>query len=199
MSEMEQIRIGITAVSALMAAEVFFVLLALGKGGQSQKKVLTAYYEISGLLRERGKNSSCYQQLTGWLLKNGAVYHYGKWVEPVRFLALCMTLGLAGALACARLGAAYGAAAKGNTFLNYCGIKNDVIDFVVDSNPHKQRLYLPGSLIPIVSLEWLRERKPDYLLILPWNLTDEIVDHAKFVQEWGCKFIVCIPGVHILY
>ncbi len=111
MSEMEQIRIGITAVSALMAAEVFFVLLALGKGGQSQKRVLKAYYEISGLLRERGKNSSCYQQLTGWLLKNGAVYHYGKWVEPVRFLALCMTLGLAGALACARLGAAYGAAA----------------------------------------------------------------------------------------
>lgn len=111
MSEMEQIRIGITAVSALMAAEVFFVLLALGKGGQSQKRVLKAYYEISGLLRERGKNSSCYQQLTGWLLKNGAVYHYGKWVEPVRFLALCMTLGLAGALACTRLGAAYGAAA----------------------------------------------------------------------------------------
>lgn len=95
--------------------------------------------------------------------------------------------------------AAYGAAAKGNTFLNYCGIKNDIIDFVVDSNPHKQGFYLPGSLIPIVSLDLLHERKPDYLLILPWNLTDEIVDTARFVQEWGCKFIVCIPDVRILH
>lgn len=94
--------------------------------------------------------------------------------------------------------AAYGAAAKGNTFLNYCGIKNDIIDFVVDSNPHKQGLYLPGSLIPIVDPNLLHKRKPDYLLILPWNLTDEIVNAAKFVQEWSCKFIVCIPDVHIL-
>ena len=93
--------------------------------------------------------------------------------------------------------AAYGAAAKGNTFLNYCGIKHDVIDFVVDSNPHKQGFYLPGSLIPIVGPEVLRERRPDHLLILPWNLTDEIVRSAAYAAEWGCKFIVCIPEVRV--
>lgn len=94
--------------------------------------------------------------------------------------------------------AAFGAAAKGNTFLNYCGIKNDMIDFVVDSNPHKQGLYLPGSLIPIVGNETLREKKPDYLVILPWNLTEEITNAARFVREWGCQFITCIPKITIL-
>lgn len=94
--------------------------------------------------------------------------------------------------------AAFGAAAKGNTFLNYCGIKSDMIDFVVDSNPHKQGLYLPGSLIPIVGKEALREKKPDYLLILPWNLTEEIAGAARFVREWGCQFITCIPKITIL-
>lgn len=93
--------------------------------------------------------------------------------------------------------AAFGAAAKGNTFLNYCGIKNDLIDFVVDSNPHKQGLYLPGSLIPIVNREALREYKPDYLLILPWNLTNEIVKNAEFIREWGGQFVVCIPQLDV--
>lgn len=93
--------------------------------------------------------------------------------------------------------AAYGAAAKGNTFLNYCGIKNDMIDFIVDSNPHKQGFYLPGSSIPIVDPEILWKQKPDYLLILPWNLTKEIMDKADFVRNWGCKFITCIPSVNI--
>lgn len=93
--------------------------------------------------------------------------------------------------------AAFGAAAKGNTFLNYCGIKNDLIDYVVDSNPHKQGLYLPGSLIPIVGQEALREYKPDYLLILPWNLTDEIVKAAGFIREWGGQFVVCIPHLNV--
>ena len=94
--------------------------------------------------------------------------------------------------------AAFGAAAKGNTFLNYCGIKRDMIDFVIDSNPHKQGLYLPGSLIPIVSIDALREKQPDYLLILPWNLKSEILNVADFTKEWGCKFITCIPNVQVL-
>ena len=93
--------------------------------------------------------------------------------------------------------AAFGAAAKGNTFLNYCGIKSDLIDFVVDSSPHKQGFYLPGSLIPIVGPEALREYKPDYLLILPWNLTQEIIDAASFIREWGGRFIVCIPNIQL--
>ncbi len=93
--------------------------------------------------------------------------------------------------------AAFGAAAKGNTFLNYCGIKKDLIDFVVDSNPHKQGLYLPGSLIPIVGREALRERRPDYLLILPWNLRDEIIEAAGVIREWGGQFAVCIPQLDV--
>lgn len=95
--------------------------------------------------------------------------------------------------------AAFGAAAKGNTFLNYCGIKNDLIDFVVDSSPHKQGLYLPGSLIPIVNHEALREYTPDYLLILPWNLTDEIIKSAGFIREWGGQFVVCIPHLNVFF
>lgn len=93
--------------------------------------------------------------------------------------------------------AAFGAAAKGNTFLNYCGIKNDMIDYVIDSNPHKQGLYLPGSLIPIVGPGVLQERRPDLLLILPWNLTEEIVSESKFVHDWGCRFVTCIPEVKV--
>ena len=94
--------------------------------------------------------------------------------------------------------AAFGAAAKGNTFLNYCGLKRDVIDFVADSNPHKQGLYLPGSMIPIVEPGLIQQEKPDYLLILPWNLTSEIVELTKYIQSWGGRHIVCIPKVRIL-
>lgn len=93
--------------------------------------------------------------------------------------------------------AAFGAAAKGNTFLNYCGIKNDVIDLVVDSNPHKQGLYLPGSLIPIVGIDALEKYRPDCLLILPWNLKEEIVSLSDYVCGWGCQFITCIPDIQI--
>lgn len=110
MEEM-QMRIVINAVSALTAAEVFFALRMLGKNGRRQKKLLKAYYEISGLLREKGRSSDYYQRGMRWLLKNGARYHYGKWVEPVRFIACCMVFGLAGVLACAPLGAGYGVAA----------------------------------------------------------------------------------------
>lgn len=93
--------------------------------------------------------------------------------------------------------AAFGAAAKGNTFLNYCGIKNDIIDFVVDSNPHKQGLYLPGSLIPIVNMDALLKAKPDYLIILPWNLTEEITQAALCIREWDGRFVTCIPKVQV--
>ncbi len=95
--------------------------------------------------------------------------------------------------------AAFGAAAKGNTFLNYCGINKDMIDFVVDSSPHKQGLYLPGSLVPVLAPEALRRYRPDYLVILPWNLTSEIMEEAAFVSEWGCQFVSCIPELRVLH
>jgi len=94
--------------------------------------------------------------------------------------------------------AAYGAAAKGNTFLNYCGVKSDVIDFVVDASPHKQSKYLPLSHIPIVSEDILKKEKPDYIIILPWNLKDEIMEQLSYIKEWGAGLITAIPEVRVL-
>ena len=94
--------------------------------------------------------------------------------------------------------AAYGAAAKGNTLLNYCGVKKDLIEFVVDASPHKQGKYLPGSHIPIVTEEMIKKNKPDYILILPWNLKAEITDQLKYIKEWGAKFVLPIPVLEIV-
>lgn len=91
----------------------------------------------------------------------------------------------------------YGAAAKGNTLLNYCGIRQDFLDYVVDKSPYKQDTYLPGSCIPVYSPEKIKETKPDYILILPWNLRNEISKELSYVKEWKCKFIVAIPTIEI--
>ncbi|MBW3565833.1 MAG: class I SAM-dependent methyltransferase [Acidobacteria bacterium] len=92
----------------------------------------------------------------------------------------------------------YGAPAKANTLLNYCGIRTDFIDFTVDRNPHKQGRYLPGSRIPVEHPDRIRETRPGYLLILPWNLKDEIMEQMSFIREWGGKFILPIPEVEVL-
>lgn len=91
----------------------------------------------------------------------------------------------------------YGAAAKGNTLFNYCGIKNETVDYVADLSPYKMGLYLPGSLIPIVSPDRIKLEKPDYVIIIPWNLENEIVEQLKYIREWGGKFIVLVPEVRI--
>lgn len=93
--------------------------------------------------------------------------------------------------------AAYGAPAKGNTLLNYCGIRTDFIDYTIDRSPHKQGQYLPGSHIPILSPDAAKETKPDYLLILAWNLKDEIMEQMRFIREWGGRFVVPLPDVTI--
>ncbi|WP_300712346.1 class I SAM-dependent methyltransferase [uncultured Brachyspira sp.] len=90
---------------------------------------------------------------------------------------------------------AYGAAAKGNTLLNYCGIKSDLIDFVVDISPYKQGKYMPLSHIPIVSENNILNYKPDYILILPWNIKEEIIEQLSYINEWGGKFIMAIPSL----
>ncbi len=94
--------------------------------------------------------------------------------------------------------AAYGAAAKGNTLLNYCAINSDLIDFVVDANPHKQNTLLPGSRIPVHAPEKLKEAKPDYVLILPWNLQNEIMKDVDYVHQWGGQFVVAVPEVAVI-
>lgn len=92
----------------------------------------------------------------------------------------------------------YGAPAKGNTLLNYCGVGPDLIDYTVDLSPHKHGRYLPGSRIPIHHPDRVRETKPDYLLILPWNLAREIQGQMAHIREWGGQFVVPIPEVKLL-
>ena len=94
--------------------------------------------------------------------------------------------------------AGYGAPGKGNTLLNYCGIRTDLLEFTVDRNPYKQGQFLPGTRIPIRHPEALEQARPDFILILPWNLTDEIVDQLSHVREWGARFVVPIPEVKVL-
>ncbi len=91
----------------------------------------------------------------------------------------------------------YGAAAKAATLFNYCGIKSDLFHFVVDNNPHKQNKYFPGSRVPIVSKNMLKKFKPDYIVILPWNLKDEIIEQLSYARKWNAKFVVLFPRIKI--
>jgi SAM-dependent methyltransferase len=93
---------------------------------------------------------------------------------------------------------AYGAPAKGNTLLNYCGIRTDFIEFTVDRSPHKQGLFLPGTRIPIHPPDAILNARPDYVVILPWNLKDEIIDQMSIIRSWNGKFVVPIPKVQII-
>ena len=91
----------------------------------------------------------------------------------------------------------YGAPAKGNTLLNYCGIGTDLVEYTVDRSPHKQGHLLPGTRIPVYEPERIAQTRPDYVLILPWNLRDEIMESLAYAREWGCKFVVPIPEVRV--
>jgi SAM-dependent methyltransferase len=93
---------------------------------------------------------------------------------------------------------AYGAAAKGNTLFNYCGISYDFIDYSVDLNPNKQNTFLPGCHIPVKHPDEIKKTKPDYILITPWNIKDEIIKQLEYTKGWGVKFIVAIPEVKII-
>ncbi|WP_022728101.1 class I SAM-dependent methyltransferase [Fodinicurvata sediminis] len=94
--------------------------------------------------------------------------------------------------------AAYGAAAKGNTLLNYAGIRPDLLPFVIDRNPYKQGRYMPGSRIPIVGEKLLQEEKPDYLLLLPWNLQSELMEQLSYISGWDGRFVVAVPELKVL-
>jgi hypothetical protein len=94
--------------------------------------------------------------------------------------------------------AGYGAPGKGNTLLNYCGIRTDFLEYTVDRNPYKQGKYTPGTHIPIHPPSRIGETKPDYLLILPWNLKEEIIEQNSYIRDWGGRFIIPIPEVCIV-
>ena len=93
--------------------------------------------------------------------------------------------------------AGYGAAAKGNTLLNYAGVRPDLLAYVVDASPHKQGLYLPGSHIRVVDEAVLRESRPDFIVVLPWNLRDEITAQLSYIRDWGGRFVTAIPQLEL--
>lgn len=97
-----------------------------------------------------------------------------------------------------KVAAGYGAPGKGNTLLNYCGIRRDFLEYTVDRNEYKHGCYTPGTRIPIFPTEKIRETKPDFLLVLPWNLIDEIVEQTSYIREWGGKWVVPIPSVAVI-
>jgi hypothetical protein len=93
--------------------------------------------------------------------------------------------------------AGYGAPGKGNTLLNYAGIREDFLDYVVDRNPYKHGRFLPGTHIPIFDVDHIEKTKPDFLLILPWNLKKEIMEQTAYIREWGGHHVVPIPEVKV--
>ncbi|MBK9271787.1 MAG: class I SAM-dependent methyltransferase [Saprospiraceae bacterium] len=92
---------------------------------------------------------------------------------------------------------AYGAAAKGNTLLNYCGVRKDLVQFIVDASPHKQGKFTPGMHIPILDEKHIRDLKPDYVVVLPWNIKDEIEEQLFYIRRWGGKLVVAIPQLEV--
>jgi 2-polyprenyl-3-methyl-5-hydroxy-6-metoxy-1,4-benzoquinol methylase len=122
---------------------------------------------------------------------------YALFQETVRESKRCLLEFLIAARRQGKRIAGYGAPGKGNTLLNYCGIRTDFIDYTVDRNPYKQGRFLPGTHIPIYAPEKIRETRPDYVLILPWNLKDEIMDQLAYVRAWGARFVVPIPRVEV--
>jgi hypothetical protein len=122
---------------------------------------------------------------------------YAGFEEPVREVRRALLEFLIGAKRRGKTVAAYGAPAKGNTLLNYCGIRGDMIDYAADRNPYKQGRFLPGTRIPVVSPDVIAATRPDYILILPWNLKHEIMEQLAYVREWGGAFVVPIPRLAV--
>jgi SAM-dependent methyltransferase len=123
---------------------------------------------------------------------------YADFADRVRATKRRLLSFLIEAKSCGKSLAGYGAPGKGNTLLNYCGIRTDFLDYTVDRNPYKQGKYLPGTHIPIFPPEKIAETRPDYVLILPWNLKDEITVQLAYIRDWGASLIVPIPEVSVI-
>jgi hypothetical protein len=123
---------------------------------------------------------------------------YSSFAEQVRETKRELLAFLVAAKRAGKSVVGYGAPAKGNTLLNYCGIRSDFLDYTVDRSPHKQGHFLPGTHIPIYGPERVVETRPAYILILPWNVKEEIMDQMSHVRDWGGQFVVPIPAVKVL-
>lgn len=123
---------------------------------------------------------------------------YAAFAEQVRETKRAFLEFLIGAKRNGKSIAGYGAPAKGNTLLNYCGVRSDFIDYTVDRSPHKQGTFLPGTHIPVFHPDKIAETKPDYIIILPWNLKEELVSQLAYAREWGAKFVLPIPSIEVV-
>jgi 2-polyprenyl-3-methyl-5-hydroxy-6-metoxy-1,4-benzoquinol methylase len=128
----------------------------------------------------------------------GRIETYAAFAEQIKATKRALLRFLIGAKEEGKRVVGYGAPAKGNTLLNYCGVRADLLDYTVDRSPHKQGSFLPGTHIPILDPDRIAETRPDYVLILPWNLKDEIMEQMAHIRSWGGKFVVPIPTVEVV-
>jgi SAM-dependent methyltransferase len=147
-----------------------------GQGGPGRVEALIAEEEAAGLTRQE---------------------RYARFAEQARETKRALLDFLIGVKRKGQSIAGYGAPAKGNTLLNYCGVRGDFLEYTVDRSPHKQGLFLPGTRIPIHPPERIMETKPDYVLILPWNLKAEIMEQMSVIAEWGGRFVVPVPRAEV--
>jgi len=154
-----------------------------GEGAQPRQQVTPRVAEL--LARE-------------WALGVETASYYESFAERVRETKRKLLAFLIEAKGAGKSIVGYGAPAKGNTLLNYCGVRRDFLDYTVDRSPHKQGQFLPGTRIPIHAPERIFETRPDYVLVLPWNLKEEIAAQMSGISEWGGRFVVAIPEVTVL-
>lgn len=128
----------------------------------------------------------------------GSLETYFSFGEQVKALKRELLLFLIRAKTAGKTVVGYGAPAKGNTLLNYCGVRSDLLEYTVDRSPHKQGRFLPGTRIPVYAPDRIKETQPDYVLILPWNLREEIMGQMHYVRDWNGSFVVPIPSVTVL-
>ena len=158
-------------------------------------RIFATHAEASGLPEQQRVAQLRHEEMTAGLADMKAYRDFAEQVKRTKRLLLEFLIE---AKWSGKTVAGYGAPAKGNTLLNYCGIRSDFLDYTVDLSPHKQGKYLPGVHIPVFHPDKVRETRPDYLLVLPWNLRDEIIGQMAHIREWGGKFVLPIPEVRVV-
>jgi SAM-dependent methyltransferase len=149
--------------------------------------------------KHNGDNTKAVSDAVGILLEKEKAHgllsmaYYASFREKAFAIKISFLEFLIGAKKQGKKVAGYGAAAKGNTLLNYCGVKADLVDYVVDANPNKRNKFLPGSHIPVVDEAHLKHDKPDFIIIFPWNIKEEVMKQLSYVKDWGGRFVIPIP------
>jgi SAM-dependent methyltransferase len=158
-------------------------------------RIFAAHAEASGLPEHQRVAQLRQEEMAAGLADIKAYRDFSEQVKSTKRLLLDFLID---AKQSGKTVVGYGAPAKGNTLLNYCGIRSDFLDYTVDLSPHKQGKFLPGTHIPVFHPDKVCETRPDYLLILPWNLRDEIISQMAHIREWGGKFVLPIPEVRVV-